>query len=180
MRELLDYLRANGFKTYIVSGGEVEFMRAWTDEVYGIPPEQVIGTTFTGRYDYNDGKPVIMRMPQLAHNDDGPGKPVSIDAVIGRRPIFAFVTPTVISKCCSGLRRARASDSWGWCITPMRSVNGLMTESRKSGGWTRRSIKPRHKTGPLWIWPRSGAKYTPLIRRFNNRQRGGTTYETAA
>lgn len=90
MRELLDYLRANGFKTYIVSGGEVEFMRAWTEEVYGIPPEQVIGTTFTGRYDYNDGKPAIMRMPKLAHNDDGPGKPVSIDAVIGRRPIFAF------------------------------------------------------------------------------------------
>jgi hypothetical protein len=90
MLELLAYLRANGFKTYIVSGGEVEFMRVWTDEVYGIPPEQVIGTTFNGEYQYNDGKPVIMRMPKLAHNDDGPGKPVSIDAVIGRRPIMAF------------------------------------------------------------------------------------------
>lgn len=90
MLELLAYLRANGFKTYIVSGGEVEFMRAWTEEVYGIPPEQVIGTSFTGEYQYNDGKPVIMRMPKLAHNDDGPGKPVSIDAVIGRRPLLAF------------------------------------------------------------------------------------------
>ncbi|MFJ7284613.1 HAD family hydrolase [Pseudomonas sp. NPDC099000] len=90
MLELLAYLRANGFKTYIVSGGEVEFMRAWTEEVYGVPPEQVIGTTFTGEYQYNAGKPVIMRTPKLAHNDDGPGKPVSIDAVIGRRPIFAF------------------------------------------------------------------------------------------
>ncbi|KQN42274.1 haloacid dehalogenase [Pseudomonas sp. Leaf48] len=90
MLELLAYLRANGFKTYIVSGGEVAFMRAWAEEVYGVPPEQVIGTTFTAEYQYNAGKPVIMRMPKLAHNDDGPGKPVSIDAVIGRRPIFAF------------------------------------------------------------------------------------------
>lgn len=90
MLELLAYLRANGFKTYIVSGGEVEFMRAWTEEVYGVPPEQVIGTTFTAEYQYNAGKPVIMRMPQLAHNDDGPGKPVSIEAIIGRHPIFAF------------------------------------------------------------------------------------------
>lgn len=90
MLELLAYLRANGFKTYIVSGGEVEFMRAWAEEVYGVPPEQVIGTTFTTEYQYNAGKPVIIRMPKLDHNDDGPGKPVSIDAVIGRRPIFAF------------------------------------------------------------------------------------------
>ena len=90
MLELLAYLQANGFKTYIVSGGEVEFMRAWTEDVYGVPPEQVIGTTFTGEYQYNEGKPVIMRMPKLALNDDGPGKPVSIEAVIGRRPILAF------------------------------------------------------------------------------------------
>ncbi|MCY1274783.1 haloacid dehalogenase-like hydrolase [compost metagenome] len=90
MLELLDYLRANGFRTYIVSGGEVAFMRAWTEEVYGIPPEQVIGTTFTGQYQYNDGKPLIMRTPKLAHNDDGPGKPESIDSIIGRRPILAF------------------------------------------------------------------------------------------
>ena len=90
MLELLDYLRRNDFRTYIVSGGEVEFMRAWAEEVYGVPPEQVIGTTFDAEYQYNDGKPVIMRMPKLAHNDDGPGKPVSIAAIIGRRPIFAF------------------------------------------------------------------------------------------
>jgi len=90
MLELLDYLRSNDFKTYIVSGGEVEFMRAWTEEVYGVPPEKVIGTTFIAEYQYNDGKPVIMRMPKLAHNDDGPGKPVSIAAIIGRRPIMAF------------------------------------------------------------------------------------------
>lgn len=90
MLELLAYLRANGFKTYIVSGGEVAFMRAFAEEVYGVPPEQVIGTTFVSQYQYNDGKPVILRTPKLGHNDDGPGKPESIDAIIGRRPLLAF------------------------------------------------------------------------------------------
>ncbi|WMD22049.1 HAD family hydrolase [Achromobacter seleniivolatilans] len=90
MRELLDYLRGNGFKTYIVSGGEVEFMRAWAQEVYGIPPEQVIGTTFVTEFQMQDGKPVLMRTPKLDYNDDGPGKPVSINKFIGRQPIFAF------------------------------------------------------------------------------------------
>lgn len=90
MLELLAYLRANGFKTYIVSGGEVAFMRTFAEEVYGIPPEQVIGTTFVSQYQYNDGKPSILRTPKLAHNDDGPGKPESIDAIIGRRPLLAF------------------------------------------------------------------------------------------
>ncbi|MBM7061822.1 haloacid dehalogenase-like hydrolase [Pseudomonas sp. UL073] len=90
MLELLAYLRANGFKTYIVSGGEVAFMRAFAEEVYGIPPEQVIGTTFVSQFQNQDGKLSILRMPKLAHNDDGPGKPESIDAIIGRRPIFAF------------------------------------------------------------------------------------------
>ncbi|WP_010484531.1 HAD family hydrolase [Pseudomonas sp. S9] len=90
MLELLDYLRANGFKTYIVSGGEVEFMRVFAEEVYGIPPEQVIGTTFVTKFQDQDGKYSILREPKLALNDDGPGKPVSIQSVIGRRPIFAF------------------------------------------------------------------------------------------
>ncbi|WP_339487708.1 HAD family hydrolase [Pseudomonas sp. EL_65y_Pfl2_R95] len=90
MLELLDYLRANGFKTYIVSGGEVEFMRAFAEEVYGIPPEQVIGTTFVTQFQDQDGQYSILREPKLALNDDGPGKPVSIQSVIGRRPILAF------------------------------------------------------------------------------------------
>lgn len=90
MLELLDYLRANGFKTYIVSGGEVVFMRTFAEEVYGIPPEQVIGTTFVTEWQDQDGKLSILRQPKLLHNDDGPGKPVSIDQVIGRRPILAF------------------------------------------------------------------------------------------
>ncbi|QBF26722.1 haloacid dehalogenase-like hydrolase [Pseudomonas tructae] len=90
MLELLDYLRSNGFRTYIVSGGEVAFMRAFAEEVYGIPPEQVIGTTLAAEYKDSDGKPIIERLAKLAHNDDGPGKPVSIEAVIGRRPLLAF------------------------------------------------------------------------------------------
>ncbi|WYX50623.1 HAD family hydrolase [Achromobacter xylosoxidans] len=90
MRELLDYLRANGFKTYIVSGGEVEFMRAWAQQAYGIPPEQVIGTTFVTTFDVRDGKPTLWRTAKLEFNDDGPGKPVSIQRQIGKRPILAF------------------------------------------------------------------------------------------
>ncbi|WP_333982737.1 HAD family hydrolase [Ectopseudomonas khazarica] len=90
MLELLDYLRAHGFKTYIVSGGEVTFIRAFADEVYGIPPEQVIGTTFATQFQDQGGKLSILRQPRLLHNDDGPGKPVSIEQVIGRRPILAF------------------------------------------------------------------------------------------
>ncbi|MFU1929042.1 HAD family hydrolase [Bordetella hinzii] len=90
MRELLDYLRAHDFKTYIVSGGETDFMRAWAEEAYGIPPEQVIGSTFVVSYEMRDGKPVLMRQPKLEFNDDGPGKPVSIHRYIGRRPILAF------------------------------------------------------------------------------------------
>lgn len=90
MLELLGYLRARGFKTYIVSGGEVAFMRAFAEEVYGIPPEQVIGTTLGSRFEDRDGQLSIQRLPKLVHNDDGPGKPESIDSIIGRRPILAF------------------------------------------------------------------------------------------
>ncbi|MFJ4193440.1 HAD family hydrolase [Pseudomonas sp. NPDC089534] len=90
MLEMLDYLRSQDFKTYIVSGGETGFMRAFAEQVYGVPPEQVIGTTFVTAFEYKDGQASILRTPKLAHNDDGPGKPVSIEAVIGRRPILAF------------------------------------------------------------------------------------------
>lgn len=90
MLEMLDYLRSQNFKTYIVSGGDTGFMRAFAEKVYGIPPEQVIGTTFVTSYQFKDGTASIVRTPKVAHNDDGPGKPVSIDAVIGRRPILAF------------------------------------------------------------------------------------------
>jgi phosphoglycolate phosphatase-like HAD superfamily hydrolase len=89
MLELLTYLRANGFKTFIVSGGGIEFMRPWAEKVYGIPPEQVIGSSGGLKYEMRDGKPVLIKLPEIAHNDDKDGKPVGIQRHIGRRPIFA-------------------------------------------------------------------------------------------
>jgi len=90
MVELVAYLRANGFKTFIVSGGGVEFMRPWTEKAYGIPPEQVVGSSAKVQYEMRAGKPVLMQLPELGFIDDGPGKPVGINLHIGRRPIFAF------------------------------------------------------------------------------------------
>jgi haloacid dehalogenase-like hydrolase/2'-5' RNA ligase superfamily protein len=90
MLEALAYLRANGFKTYIVSGGGIEFMRPWTEKVYGIPPEQVVGSSIKVRYELRDGQPVLVRLPELDFNDDKAGKPVAIHKFIGRRPVMAF------------------------------------------------------------------------------------------
>lgn len=90
MLEVLAYLRAKGFKTYIVSGGGVEFMRPWTQNVYGVPPEQVIGSSIKAKYEIRDGKPVLLRLPVLNFVDDHAGKPVGIHSQIGRRPIAAF------------------------------------------------------------------------------------------
>src|SRR6185503_2845446 len=89
MIELMAYLRANGFKTFIVSGGGVDFMRPWTEKVYGIPPEQVVGSTICERFELRNGKPVLLRLPEVDFIDDKEGKPVGIHKFIGRRPIFA-------------------------------------------------------------------------------------------
>jgi len=90
MLELLAYLRANGFKTFIVSGGSLEFMRPWTEKIYGIPPEQVVGSSIKTKFEMRDGKPVLMRLPEVDFMDDKDGKPVGINSHIGRRPIAAF------------------------------------------------------------------------------------------
>jgi phosphoserine phosphatase len=90
MLELLAYLRENGFKTFIVSGGGIDFMRPWTEKIYGIPPEQVVGSSIKTRFEMRDGKPVLVRLPEVNFIDDGPGKPVGINEHIGRRPIAAF------------------------------------------------------------------------------------------
>lgn len=90
MLELLAFLRANDFKTFIVSGGGVEFMRPMTEAVYGVPPEQVVGSTIKTQYEVQNGKPVLMRLPQIDFIDDKTGKPVGINKFIGRRPIAAF------------------------------------------------------------------------------------------
>lgn len=90
MLELLEYLRANGFKTYITSGGGIEFMRTFSEEVYGIPPEQVIGSSIKTKFKLLNGKPVLIRLPKMNFLDDKEGKPIAINQHIGRRPIAAF------------------------------------------------------------------------------------------
>ena len=90
MLELLAYLRASGFKTFIVSGGGIEFMRPWSERVYGVPPEQVIGSSIKTRLEERGGVPVLVRLPELNFIDDGLGKPVGINEHIGRRPVAAF------------------------------------------------------------------------------------------
>ena len=90
MLELLAYLRDNGFKTFIVSGGGIEFMRPWVEAVYGIPPEQVVGSSIKTKFEMRDGKPVLVRLPEINFIDDKEGKPVGINQHIGRRPIAAF------------------------------------------------------------------------------------------
>lgn len=89
MLELLAYLRANGFRTFIVSGGGIEFMRPWTERVYGIPPEQVVGSSIKTEYKVRGGQPVLVRLPELNFIDDKDGKPVGIQQHIGRRPLMA-------------------------------------------------------------------------------------------
>lgn len=90
MLELLDYLRASGFQTWIVSGGGIDFMRPWTERVYGVPPEQVVGSTMKVQFEMRDSAPVLMRLPEMDFIDDKAGKPVGIHKFIGRRPIAAF------------------------------------------------------------------------------------------
>jgi hypothetical protein len=90
MIELLAYLRANEFETFIVSGGGIEFMRPWVERIYGVPPQQVVGSSIKTRFELRDGKPVLVRLPELNFIDDKAGKPVGMHMHIGRRPIAAF------------------------------------------------------------------------------------------
>jgi phosphoglycolate phosphatase-like HAD superfamily hydrolase len=90
MLEFLAFLRANQFKTFIVSGGGIDFMRPWTERIYGIPPEQVVGSSGVVKFELKDGKPVLIKEAKVEFIDDGPGKPVGINRFIGRRPVLAF------------------------------------------------------------------------------------------
>ena len=90
MLELLDYLRAKDFKTFIVSGGGIEFMRPWAEKVYGIPPEQVVGSSIQTKFEMHGDEPMLVRQPKMNFIDDKEGKPVGINSHIGRRPIAAF------------------------------------------------------------------------------------------
>jgi phosphoglycolate phosphatase-like HAD superfamily hydrolase len=94
MLEVMEYLRANGFKTYIVTGGGQEFVRVYSQQVYGIPPEQVVGSSILTKYEVQDGKPVLMREPKVFFVDDQTGKPIGINLFIGKRPYAAFGNST--------------------------------------------------------------------------------------
>jgi hypothetical protein len=88
--ELLAYLRANGFKTFVVAGGGIEFMRPWSERLYGVSPEQVVGSSIKTRFEMRDGTPILFRLPEINFTDDEAGKPIGINQHIGRRPIAAF------------------------------------------------------------------------------------------
>jgi hypothetical protein len=94
MGEVMDYLRANGFKTYIVTGGGQDFVRAYAQRVYGVPPEQVVGSSIATKYEIKNGKPELMRLPKLFFDDDHAGKAIGIDLFIGKRPYAAFGNST--------------------------------------------------------------------------------------
>ena len=111
MVELLGYLRANGFKTFIVSGGGIEFMRPWAERVYGMPPEQVVGSSGMTKFQMRDGRPELFNLPEVNFIDDGAGKPVGINASLAAARSRPSAIPMAILKCCNG-RRCRRSSPW--------------------------------------------------------------------
>jgi hypothetical protein len=152
MLELLAYLRANGFKTYIVSGGGIEFMRPWTEKVYGVPPEQVIGSSIKTKYEVRDGKPVLVRLPetQLHRRQGGQaGRHQPADRSPTDRRVSAI--PTAICRCCNGRLPAPGRASRSSSTIPMPNANGLTTASRTSASSTRRSTKRKRAVGRWWI-----------------------------
>jgi len=147
MLELLAYLRANGFKTYIVSGGGVDFMRAFAERVYDIPPEQVIGSTGNLEFAVNDGKPALMKRPGLDYFDDKEAKPIAIQRTIGRRPIAAFGNSDgdlqMLQWSCAGsgprfclfVRHTDAEREWSYDVSPLGKLEKGLEEA-KTKGWT--------------------------------------------
>jgi phosphoglycolate phosphatase-like HAD superfamily hydrolase len=137
MLELLAYLRANGFTTFIVSGGGIDFMRVFAERVYGIPREQIVGSSGKLDFELRDGKPVLMKLPELNFNDDKGGKPVGIQMHIGRRPIFAF------GNSDGDLQMLQ----WTTATTPTPSASGPMTAPPRSAASTRVSTRQKPTTG---------------------------------
>ena len=129
MLERLGYLRANGVKTYIVSGGGIEFMRPWAQRVYGVPPEQVVGSSIKVKYEMIDSGPVLARQPEIDFIDDKAGNPVGIYKFIGKAPIIAWAIPTGICRCCNGRRSAVELGLVFWFTTRTKSANGRTTAS---------------------------------------------------
>jgi len=158
MLELLTYLRANNFKTFIVSGGGIEFMRPWTERVYGIPPEQVVGSSIKTKFELRDGKPVLMRLPELNFIDDKEGKPVGINQHIGRRPIAAFgnsdgdlqmLQYTAAGKgprFCLYVHHTDAAREWAYDRTSHIGKLDKGLDEARAKGWTVVSMKDDWKT----------------------------------
>lgn len=154
MLELLAYLRANGFRTFIVSGGGIEFMRPWTENVYGIPPEQVVGSSVQTQYQLSNGTPVLVRLPKIDFIDDKAGKPVGINEHIGKRPIAAFGNSDGDQQMLQWTQaggRVRlmmlvhhddAEREWAYGVQSKIGTfsDALMTEAKKNG-WTLISMK---------------------------------------
>ncbi len=147
MLELLAYLRAHGFKTFIVSGGGIEFMRVWADKVYGIPPEQVVGSSIVTKFEMVAGVPVLTRLPELNFMDDNVGKPVAINMHIGRRPIAAFgnsdgdlqmlqwTTAGAGSRYGLIVRHTDSVREYAYDVSPLGTLDKALTEA-KAKGWT--------------------------------------------
>jgi len=143
MLELLAYLGANGFKSFIVSGGGIEFMRPWTEKVYGIPPEQVVGSSGVTEFEMgSDGKPVLRKLAKVEFVNDGPGKPVAINRFIGRRPIFAFGNSDGDLQMLQWTDAGGGARFMGLVPTPTPSANTPTTADRNSAVSTRRSTRP--------------------------------------
>lgn len=158
MLELLDYLRANGFKTYIVSGGGIEFMRPWAERVYGIPPEQVVGSSIKTQFEMRDGKPVLIRLPELNFVDDKEGKPVGIHSHIGRRPLMAFgnsdgdlqmlqwTAAGEGPRFCMYIHHTDADREWAYDRESLVGTLDQGLKEAKAGGWTVVDMKQDWKT----------------------------------
>ena len=153
MLELLAHLRANGFKTYIVSGGGVEFMRPWALKTYGIPPEQVVGSSGKLKFELRDGEPVLVKLPEVNFIDDKAGKPVGIEQFIGRRPIAAFgnsdgdlqmlqwTAAGAGSRFCLYIHHNDAQREWAYDRkSPIGRLDAGLDEA-KAKGWTVVSMK---------------------------------------
>ena len=157
MLELLAYLRASGFKTFIVSGGGIEFMRPWAERVYGVPPEQVIGSSIKTRLEVLDGQPVLVRLPEVAFVDDKEGKPVGIQQAIGRRPIAAFGNSDgdlqmlqwtgagAGPRLCLFVHHTDAAREWAYDRTSHIGRLGQGLDEAKARGWTVVDMKTEWK-----------------------------------
>jgi hypothetical protein len=132
MLELFAYLRVNGFKIFIVSGGGIEFMHPWTERAYDIPPEQVIGSSIKTKFELRNGNPVPVRLPESTSSMTNKASPWASTSTSAVDPFSLSTTPTATFRCSSGQRQDWVHDSWALFTTPTPSVSGLMTGNRIS------------------------------------------------